>query len=71
MEAFKQNPSNLEVFSEMNYENTKNTRGKLLICSKARNRARKRLENGKNKIKNESKAKYSQRCSQTKSYMYM
>ena len=71
MEAFKQNPSNLDVFSEMNYHNTKNTRGKLLICSKARNRARKRLEKGKNKIKNESKEKYSQRCSQIKSYMYM
>jgi len=62
----------MEAFTpEINCGRTKNTRGKLVICSKARNRARKRLENGKNKIKNESKAKYSQRCSQIKSYMYM
>jgi hypothetical protein len=56
---------------EITVGRTKNTRGKLLICSKARNRAKKRLENGKNKIKNDSKAKYSQRCSQVKQYNYM
>lgn len=71
MEAFKQISIKFDIFSEINYKNTKNSKGKMQICSKARNRAKKRLENGKNKIKNVSKAKYAQRCQQIMSYMYM
>lgn len=52
--------------SDITFPTGKTTRGKLLVCSAARNRARKRIDNGKFPSK-PKRGKYKQTCTVTHS----